>query len=236
MADRQEESTNVPSGQPAVEVDIQQLLELDLATEDGQRKFAELVDAKVEGAKAEERERVAATLKATVKKYRELKADHEALKNRADRAGEDAQKALQLEQELTATKLKLAETLEGQQAANKAHQLELYRRDALAKLGSDAIPEMITGSTPEEIDASVARCKTRMAEIRKTELERIARETGRSLDEITRQTTTGQRVEQSALKAKDVAAMSLEQYLEHRKELLAEAENRLKATMAVPED
>lgn len=155
------------------------------------------------------------------------------LKKFQDAGKSDMEKALSQVQELTSKYSETEKMLIDLKLQNQAKDLELYKVKKLMGAGSDLIPELVAGSTPEEIDLSIDMAKAKYKEI----VAKIQSQTQQQIQQInsvaspSNPPSINSRQDKIGVDGMDVSAMSLEEYKKNRDALKNVAFNQAKKSL-----
>jgi DNA repair exonuclease SbcCD ATPase subunit len=158
---------------------------------------AEELERRLAAARQEEKAKLYPDIeraKAELKKKEQELAD---LKTALETAREGSQRAQTLEEKIAQMSTQIAnqttqfskaldDALENQRKENEEQRRKdrlAAKREGLLKATSELIPEMVTGETPEELDASFERAKAKYKEIELAAAEKVRKELGAPLRE-----------------------------------------------------
>ena len=162
---------------------------------------------------AEERDRV----------QEELKAAKDRLKTLEDESLSDTDKINQqiklLLEQNDLLKSKLDQVAKEGEARVRASELNAYRQSKIAESGI-LFPELVSGDTPEEIDASIGQILERESSIRNSVEDNVRKEFARN---VPKPVSPGGESKQVSVDRYSISKKSPQEYLEIRKQLMARA-------------
>lgn len=132
----------------------------------------------------------------------------------------DVEKALTQINDLSTKYAEADNVIKELKAQNQLKELEIYKVKKLMSSGSELIPELVTGSTPEEIDLSIEIAKAKYNEI----VSRVVKQQQQQVQQISAvipPSNPGSVAKQDkiGITELDVSSMSLEEYKKNRDQI-----------------
>lgn len=162
---------------------------------------------------AEERDRVQEELKVARDR---LKAIEDESLSETDKINQQI-KLLMEQNDLL--KSRLDQVAKEGEARVKASELNAYRQSKISESGI-LFPELVSGSSPEEIDASISQILERESSIRNSVEDNVRKEFAKN---IPKPVSPGGETQQVSLDRYSISKKSPQEYLEIRKQLMAKA-------------
>lgn len=149
------------------------------------------------------------------------------LKKIQDAGKSDIERALSQVQELSAKYTETEQRLSELNNQNRIKDLEIYKMSKLMGAGSELIPELVKGNTPEEIDLSIELAKAKYMEI----VEKVKLQTQSQIQQVSNVMSPSNPVsnvikqDKLPVSSLDVGNMTLDEYKKNREMLLKTASN-----------